>query len=323
MPLAAATTSIPLHMEHDRAELARITLVDWTLGNACNYACSYCPPRLHDGSVAWPDPDRVLAFCDRLIQHYNGLGRELLFQFSGGEPTVYPQFLPLIRHLHERNCKVGVISNASRTVRWWVEALPHLDQAVLTHHIEFVDLNHFIEVARCLAHAIRTHVNITMHPQRFDECLASAAKIAEECPDVTLTLKPLLIDFGSMPYAYTASQRDAISRTTFPIRRTRPIAESRGLMRITYDDGHTEIRKPADLIIANQNHFKGWECQAGVELLAIDFSGNLFRGLCRQGGKIGHIDDENLRLPTGPVTCTRDACHCATDLMTSRHHPIQ
>jgi len=323
MPQLAAPTSLPLRMQHARPELARLTLVDWTLGNTCNYACSYCPPRLHDGSAAWPDPARVLAFCDRLIAHYSSLHRQLLFQFSGGEPTVYPHFLELIQHLHQRACKVGVISNASRTLRWWREALPHLDQAVLTHHIEFVDLNHFIEVTRCLASNIRTHVNVTMHPQRFDECLANAQRIAAACPDITLTLKPLLIDFGSTPYAYTNPQRDTIRTTAFPIRRTRPLQESRGLMQITYDDGHIETRKAADLIVTSQNRFKDWECHAGIELLAIDFSGNIFRALCRQDGPIGHIDDQHLDLPTQPVMCTREVCHCATDLMTSRHRPPQ
>ena len=321
MPTLAPPLSLPLRMQHARPELAQLTLVDWTLGNACNYACSYCPPRLHDGSAAWPDPARVLTFCDRLIAHYASLGRELLFQFSGGEPTVYPHFLDLIRHLHHRACKVGVISNASRTLRWWHEALPHLDQAVLTHHIEFVDLEHFIQVTRCLASSIRTHVNVTMHPQRFDECLANAQRIAAACADITLTLKPLLVDFGSAPYAYNDEQRDTIRTTIFSIRRTRALAESRGLMQITYDDGRMEMRKAANLIVTGQNQFKGWECQAGVELLAVDFSGNIFRAVCRQGGRIGHIDDERLVLPTESVICTRDTCHCATDLMTSRQRP--
>jgi organic radical activating enzyme len=321
MPIAAPTTSLPQRMEHARPDLAQITVIDWTLGNACNYACTYCPPRLHDGSESWPNPQRILHFCDRLIEHYEREGKKLLFQFSGGEPTVYPHFLPLVRHLHQRRCKVGVISNASRTLRWWTEALPHLDQAVLTHHVEFVNLAHFIQIARCLGSTIRTHVNVTMHPRRFDECLANAQQIAAQCSDITLTLKPLLIDFGSTPYAYTPVQRDIIRTSTFAIYRTRPVAESRGQMRITYADGQTQIRKPADLIVTDQNHFSGWLCNAGLELLAIDFSGHIYRALCRQGGKLGHIDDPYLSLPTTPVICTRQTCHCATDLMTARHNP--
>jgi organic radical activating enzyme len=311
-------TAFPIRLDHANPALARTTVIDWTLGNSCNYACSYCPAALHDGSAPWPDAQRVLAFCERLIAHYEALGRTLLFQFSGGEPTVYPHFLPLIQHLHARDCKVGVISNASRTLRWWAQARPHLDQAVLTHHIEFVDLPHFLDVARFLGQAIRTHVNVTMHPARFDECLANAARVHEQCDDVTITLKPLLIDFGQTPYAYTAAQQRTIAHTRFPPRLTRPLAESRGPMRLTYADGRSESLKPAELIVTRQNQFNGWQCNVGLELLAINPQGQIHRALCRQAGPVGHIDDADLRLPTAGVTCTRESCHCATDLMTSR-----
>lgn len=316
--MSIPTDSIPVRLDHQNPDLARLTVVDWTLGNACNYACSYCPAGLHDGSAPWPDPARVVAFCDRLIDHYAAMGRSLLFQFSGGEPTVYPHFLTLVQHLHGRACKVGVISNASRTLRWWSEARPLLDQAVLTHHIEFVDLDHFIDVARLLAADIRTHVNVTMKPARFDECLANARRIASECDGVTLTLKPLLVDFGSTPYPYSPAQRDVIAQTRFDVRRTRPVAESRGPMRVTYADGRAELRKPADLIVRGNNRFNGWLCDIGLELLAIDFRGRVHRGLCRQGGAIGHVDDSQLEFPQESIRCTRESCHCATDLMTSR-----
>jgi hypothetical protein len=309
---------LPIRLDHANPALARTTVIDWTLGNSCNYACSYCPAALHDGSAPWPDPTRVLSFCDRLIAHYANLDRHLLVQFSGGEPTVYPDFLRLIEHLHARDCTVGVISNASRTLRWWAEARPHLGQAVLTHHVEFVELSHLIDVAGFLGQSIRTHVNVTMHPARFDECLANAARIAAECDDVTLTLKPLLVDFGQTPYAYSDEQRQAIAATRFPPRLTRPLAESRGPMRLTYADGRSESLKSAELIITRQNHFNGWQCDAGLELLAINPQGQIHRALCRQDGPIGHIDDADLVLPTEPVTCTRETCHCATDLMTSR-----
>ena len=27
--------------------------IDWTLGNSCNFSCSYCPDNLHDGTANW------------------------------------------------------------------------------------------------------------------------------------------------------------------------------------------------------------------------------------------------------------------------------
>lgn len=309
---------VPIRVEHARPELARITLVDWTLGNSCNYACSYCPAVLHDGSIAWPPLEVLTRFVDRLAEHYRRMGREVVFQLTGGEPTVYPQFLELLGHVRGCGCKVGVISNGSRTLRWWGEARRLLDQTVLTHHVEFVELGHFVEVVRLLAERVRTHVNVTMHPERFEECLAAAGRIAAECADVTLTLKPLLVGFGSETYAYSPGQREVIERTRFEVRRTRPVEAARGLMRLTYEDGASELLKPAQLIVRGLNRFAGWRCQAGVELLAVDARGRVFRGLCREGGMVGQVSDEELALPSEPVTCTRATCHCATDLMTTR-----
>ena len=34
-------------------------VVNWCLGNTCNYKCSYCPSSLHDGSNRWPTLDSV------------------------------------------------------------------------------------------------------------------------------------------------------------------------------------------------------------------------------------------------------------------------
>src|SRR3954470_21491856 len=100
--MAIPAIHLPLRLDHANADWARITVVDWCLGNTCNYACSYCPERLHDGSVPWAEYDRIVAFCDRLVEHYAPRGQTLFFQFTGGEPTVYSHFLDLMCHLRSK-----------------------------------------------------------------------------------------------------------------------------------------------------------------------------------------------------------------------------
>src|SRR2546423_4198618 len=207
-----------IRIEHQDPAMSRITLVDWCFGNICNYACSYCPERLHDGSIGWEDYHSILRFCTRLISYYTGVGKSLFFQFSGGEPTLYPKFFELTTYLHTRDCKVGIISNGSRKIEWWEKAYGLLDNVVLTHHIEFVNIDHFIKVVQLLSSKVRTHVNVTMHPDQFDACLANAIRIADACADITLTLKPLLIDFGSSMYFYTEGQKDILRNTHFNIK---------------------------------------------------------------------------------------------------------
>src|SRR5215467_7584856 len=244
-----------VRIEHQDAAMSRITLVDWCFGNTCNYQCSYCPPSLHDGSVGWEDVSVMIRFCERLLSHYRSMGNSLWFQFSGGEPTIYPGFLDLIERLHDRGCKVGIISNGSRSLGWWSKALGLMDNVILTHHIEFVNLEHFIAVAQLLSARIRTHVNVTMLsrglsgglsgglPDRFDDCLANAFTIASRCSDITLTLKPLLVDFGPAMYPYDERQKQILRDTRFDIHTTRTSVGPRGSMRRVYSDGSSDITK--------------------------------------------------------------------------------
>ena len=46
------------------------TVVNWCIGNTCNYSCTYCPDYLHDGSIKWFDYDEVEHFCNRVINHF-------------------------------------------------------------------------------------------------------------------------------------------------------------------------------------------------------------------------------------------------------------
>ena len=41
-------------------------VVNWCLGNTCNFACSYCPSGLHDGSKRWPDPQVIKNFIAKV-----------------------------------------------------------------------------------------------------------------------------------------------------------------------------------------------------------------------------------------------------------------
>lgn len=307
-----------IRIEHQDPALSHITLVDWCFGNICNYACSYCPEKLHDGSIGWEDYDAIVRFCARMVSHYRSEGRSLFLQFSGGEPTLYPRFLELTTYLHGLNCKVGIISNGSRKVEWWRKASGLLDNVVLTHHIEFVDIDHFIQVAQLLSRKVRTHINVTMLPDRFDACLANAIHIADMCTDITLTLKPLLIDFGSTMYAYSERQKDILRNSRFNIHSTRPLEGPRGAMRRIYSDGTSDTAKASQLIVSNENRWAGWSCDVGLELLAINDAGDIYRGVCKQGGRIGGISDDDIEFPDRPIICRKAVCHCATDIMTTR-----
>jgi len=66
------------------------------------------------------------------------------------------------------------------------------------------------------------------------------------------------------------------------------------------------------------NQFKGWQCNAGLESLMINWDGEVHRATCRVGGSLGNIYQGTFTIPTSPIICNRDYCTCAADIPLSK-----
>jgi hypothetical protein len=304
-----------LALLHRNPAHASFAFIDWTLGNICNYACSYCPKHLHDGSVRWPSPDEVLNFSQRAIEHYGSLGKKTFFAFSGGEPTAYKGMLTVLQRLKQLGALTSVISNGSREIEWWDRAIPHLDSVTLTYHHEFSEFEHFSTLTnRLLEAGLRTHINVTMLLDRFEQCAANASALAAQCPGASVALKPLQ-HFGSNPlpdindekmmYSYTAEQKKVMAAFRPSPAKPHPV---RGNMRWLYDDGSSQALGPRDLLLRGENRWHQWNCNAGVESIAIKADGKVYRAVCRQGGLLGSIFDPSISLPRSAIQCGMEIC---------------
>jgi organic radical activating enzyme len=256
---------------------------------------------------------------DRLAVLAQERGQTCHFNFSGGEVTFIDDFDVLLKRIHDAGCKVSFISNGSRPIDWWKEVKDYLTAITLTFHIERASLDHFIRVARFLSETLRVHINVTVLPDRFDECVEAAKQIAAQANDVTITLKPLLVDFRSQLYPYTEEQHKMLAEVKLHSRLTRKIVSSRGQMRMNYRDGEVNAMDASHVLANGLNRWSGWNCNIGIERLYIVHSGDIFRGNCEQGGKIGHVQAiDEFRLPRLPVACSRLSCDCISDVMTTR-----
>ena len=108
-----------IKLEHAEIKNADVFVVNWCLGNSCNFECSYGPSGLHDGSKYWPAPETIKNFILRVKESHPT--KTLYFEFTGGEVTLYKHFIDICKFCAEQNVKVGLISNGSRTLRWWEE----------------------------------------------------------------------------------------------------------------------------------------------------------------------------------------------------------
>lgn len=301
-------------------------IVNWCLGNTCNYACSYCPDDLHDGSSPWLPLEKVIGFCDKVIDQYKvKWGQRLFFEFTGGEVTLYKGFLPLIQHLKQREALVSIISNGSRRMEFWEKAYPYLDHICLSFHSESANVEHFKSVVQFLSKKISVHVNIMMLPEKFDLCRELAHWVSRETQDVTLAVQPLLVNFGSRFFPYTDEQMQFLKTGQPPVKLTKEPVKYRGALYKILENGERRLTTGQQLVSSGENNWKGWKCWVGVKQLVVDFSGNVYRGWCFEGGKLGNVNElESIKFPTEPIRCRKSFCHCILDVMNRREetHPV-
>ncbi len=294
-------------------------VVNWCLGNTCNYECSYCPDILHDGSIKWPELDRVKNFIKRVVDQV--APRKVYFELTGGEVTMYRHFEEICKYCTELGAKIGIISNGSRTLRWWEENKHLFDHVCLSYHPEHADGDHFVNVVKILNNHIRTHVNIMMSPEKFDHCFDIANRV-KDLGNISMALQPLIHDFGDTLYDYTPEQKEVFDRQheliVNHVKWTKSFDYYRGAMKKIYSDGRHQVSSPQRFISDNSNDWSGWRCYSGVEQIIVDLGGDIYRGWCKLGGVIGKIDDENLVLPTAPIVCSKIMCHCNFDIMSTK-----
>jgi MoaA/NifB/PqqE/SkfB family radical SAM enzyme len=306
-------------LEHAKSTNSEWFVVNWCLGNTCNYSCSYCPANLHNGTNPWPTPDTIKNFILKIKETHPN--KKLYFEFTGGEVTLYKHFIDICRYCTEQGVKVGLISNGSRTLRYWKENKQYFDHVCLSFHPEFGDADHFIEVVKILNNDVRTHVNIMMSPTEFDYCFDVANKV-KDLGNISMALQPLIHDFGEVLFDYTEEQKKVIDEQHSLISRHIKFDKSfeyyRGAMKMVYPDGTSMVSSAHRFINDKENDWSGWKCYAGVEQLIVDQRGMISRGWCLEGGTIGSIFDENLALPTEPIVCTKTMCHCNFDIMSTK-----
>ena len=308
-----------IRLEHSNPEHVDWFVVNWCLGNTCNYECSYCPASLHDGSKRWPDPSTIKKFIYKVKNHY--FHKNIYFEFTGGEVTMYKHFIDICKFCSDMDVKVGLISNGSRTIRYWEENKQYFDHVCLSFHPQFSEQDHFINVVKCINNDVRTHVNIMMDPEKFEFCIAVANKV-KNCGNISMALQPLIHDFGDTLFDYTELQKKIFDKQheliSKHIKFTKTFDYYRGAMKMVDESGQSKISSAHRFISEKTNDWSGWRCYAGIEQLIVDMDGSIFRGWCKEDGKIGHIDDSKLELPVQPIVCTKSMCHCNFDIMCTK-----
>lgn len=315
-----------IKLDHNDCKHKDVVVISWILGDFCNFSCTYCPPELNAGYSGWINKKDVFSFVDRLIERYQVIDKKrLYFEFSGGEVTCNKDFIEILKYLKDRNCWIGILSNASRTEEYWKTIRPYLDHVCLSYHPESSKPEHFKKIVNLVQGKVATHLNIMMHPNHFMECEKLGKEIAANSKNISMSFQPIMKVLGTDTeiMEYTDEQLKVIDdfEASDNIEWTKEMKTYRGLMSKIYNDGSSEKISAPALFAAKETCFKGWKCWVGIQQLAVFYNGDIYRAWCFEGEKrekIGNVKDKIIDFPTEPVICDMDICFDICDIMNYR-----
>ena len=111
----------------------------WDITRRCNYDCDYCWPSVHNNKEAHHDYNKIIETIDKAIDTWSK-GASIRWNFGGGEPTINPKFLDILKHLKSKNQWVLVTTNGSRSTKYWTEACKYINSVNMSAHFGSMDL---------------------------------------------------------------------------------------------------------------------------------------------------------------------------------------
>ncbi len=275
--------------------------VEWNLGKRCNYDCTYCPTSIHDNFSPHRDINVLEATIDRLCE----LDKPLRISLTGGEPCVHPDIEDLFDYMKRKNIFwVNLTTNGTRSASWYLQNEMFFNHIVFSLHFEhdwqrvMHTINQFYDSTER-----EFFVNVMAHHNYMDNVRTAVAQLLQKG-----------IKFAVRRVRWTEGDHNIFDDMRYDGKDLEWLLDMDATAKpnCRIDDEH--IIHASDIIKKNQNQFKGWQCNAGLESLMINWDGEVHRATCRVGGSLGNIYKGTFTVPSQPVICTRDWCTCAADI---------
>lgn len=247
---------------------------------------------------------------------------------KGGEPTLWREFDAFLDVCNARQWNVGLVTNGTKPLEWWKTRIALISDVTVSLHPEFYQLEPILEKLEFLHKKRITCVFYLMPPQFFEKAQNDIGALFERVPDIHLQLAVVSIpDSLNTIHTYSPEQQAFIdkinSRRYSHIKRELPPPAfyARSSAQVLQADNTLVDLNPQLLKLAGKNKWSGWMCNAGIDRIHIEVNGDVHRGQCRQGGKLGNIHEGKWTFPKQPVMCTKPSCFCGNELYLKKWNP--
>ena len=272
--------------------------VEWNLGKRCNYDCSYCPSEIHDNHSPHTNIEILKSAVDRLV----AIDKPIRLSFTGGEPSVHPNFKELVQYARHRGVTwISVTTNGTRNADFY-NSLP-VDQYVFSMHLEY-DWRRVFNTLKTVA---ETDIKVLAQIMAHHDCMPDVIELRNRCMEENIPNTVRRI-------RWTEGNHDLFDDMKYDPKDLTWIKSQDATVKGNCVIDNDKIMHANDVIKLHLNKYQGWQCNAGIESLMINWDGDVHRATCRVGGSLGNIYTGEFAAPVEPISCTREWCTCAADI---------
>ena len=288
------------------------TKIYWNLHDHCTAQCTYCPSTLWGGETPRHISD-YLNITQKIILHYNSLGRKIDWEFNGGEPLDMFDFPMILKLCKENEGNIKLNSNGGKIWLDWWAIEPYVNKLTLTYHYwqKFPLIKFILDIFYSKDKPV--NVIVPIRPNFFEEDIARAYEIENNYN--IIVGKSVLYHHADMNagfmYEYTAKQLAIMSGIKYTESKpTQLEIEQQQFKETTFKERFEEK-------IAISPNFTGMNCNVGIETLYISHQGWARGSLCNNL-HLGNIWDSEFNLPVTPSICNMNNCLFPSDQLITK-----
>lgn len=312
-------------------------VIQWNMGNSCNYECDYCPGILHDGSRPWIAVEKITSAISKIVAYYAEKNMKVHWQLIGGEVTVMPNFQKVLQTINDSGSTCSIYTNGSRTISWWKKNKHLIQDIVLTFHPNTQSKEHFLELVQELKDTNSMIIHLAAVQGKMEELLELRNTVVsmiddfEQCIHIKRLYKKTFSSYKSQDsfYDYTEREEEILNMLFEKETETLPASsmEEEPEMEIVeepklvyeYDDGSKEFIEIRQVKNLKRNKYKGLNCYLGANMLSIDFKGDIWGSWCGIR-KIGNVSDlDGVDFSPMPVICSFEFCNNQNDIIIPKY----
>lgn len=323
-------------------------MVTWDILRRCNLDCTYCESTRHDNHSKLPKLKELIHTFDFVKQYadlYNSKRVEQTItniDFTGGEPTINPDFWPLLDVIKNTGgFRLSLTTNGTWGPKFTQRILDHFDHATISWHAEDRLNERTIENILSLhSSGFSIQVNVMLHSDYFDTAITICDMLKQKgikvnpvpIGDGVQTRKGWFIDSDGSnrrtSHEYSEKQQDWFYSWMDQPRKATAASEGTNIGRACCGGRCTQGKVDGEWqeVKLVNNWFKDWYCTVNWYFLHIDqYNGDVFHHQTCQAhhtgrGPIGNLKDttsilNNVGLMLSqetiqPIVCPNLRCGC-------------